>query len=131
MSSLEKMLGLLDVFTSEQPIWSSEDLIGHLGSPASTCYRYLKVLHTSGYLARVANGSYVLEQEGEQGEVRRGSLPSGSIGHRAGVLADRVDRLAERVGGKVGARHQHRGLADRVAPDARHGAEFVAVHPLQ
>ena len=60
MSSLEKMLGLLDVFTSEQPIWSSEDLIRHLGSPASTCYRYLKVLHTSGYLARVANGSYVL-----------------------------------------------------------------------
>lgn len=60
MSSLEKMLGLLDVFTTEQPIWSSEDLIRHLGSPASTCYRYLKVLHTSGYLARVANGSYVL-----------------------------------------------------------------------
>ncbi len=60
MSSLEKMLGLLDVFTTDQPIWSSEDLIQHLGAPASTCYRYLKVLHTSGYLARVANGSYVL-----------------------------------------------------------------------
>lgn len=60
MSSLEKMLGLLDVFTTEQPIWSSEDLIQHLGAPASTCYRYLKVLHTAGYLARVANGSYVL-----------------------------------------------------------------------
>jgi DNA-binding IclR family transcriptional regulator len=60
MSSLEKMLGLLNVFTTEQPIWSSEDLIQHLGAPASTCYRYLKVLHTSGYLARVANGSYVL-----------------------------------------------------------------------
>jgi len=60
MSSLEKMLGLLDVFTTDQPIWSSEDLIQNLGAPASTCYRYLKVLHTSGYLARVANGSYVL-----------------------------------------------------------------------
>lgn len=60
MSSLEKMLGLLDVFTTEQPIWSSEDLIQNLGAPPSTCYRYLKVLHTSGYLARVANGSYVL-----------------------------------------------------------------------
>ena len=60
MSSLEKMLSLLNVFTTEQPIWSSEDLIQHLGAPASTCYRYLKVLHTSGYLARVANGSYVL-----------------------------------------------------------------------
>lgn len=60
MSSLEKMLGLLNVFTAERPIWSSEDLIQNLGAPASTCYRYLKVLHTSGYLARVANGSYVL-----------------------------------------------------------------------
>lgn len=60
MNSLEKMLGLLDVFTSDRPIWSSEDLMQHLGSPASTCYRYLKVLHTAGYLARVANGSYVL-----------------------------------------------------------------------
>jgi DNA-binding IclR family transcriptional regulator len=60
MSSLEKMLGLLGVFTTERPIWSSEDLIQHSGAPASTCYRYLKVLHTSGYLARVANGSYVL-----------------------------------------------------------------------
>ena len=57
MSSLEKMLGLLGVFTTDRPIWSSEDLIQHLGAPASTCYRYLKVLHTSGYLARVANGS--------------------------------------------------------------------------
>lgn len=60
MSSLEKMLGLLDVFTTDQPIWSSEDLIQNLGAPASTCYRYLKVLHSAGYLARVANGSYVL-----------------------------------------------------------------------
>lgn len=60
MSSLEKMLGLLEVFTTDRPIWSSEDLMQHLGAPASTCYRYLKVLHTAGYLARVANGSYVL-----------------------------------------------------------------------
>jgi DNA-binding IclR family transcriptional regulator len=60
MSSLEKMLGLLNVFTTEQPIWSSEDLIRHVGSPASTCYRYLKVLHRAGFLSRVANKSYVL-----------------------------------------------------------------------
>ncbi len=60
MSSLEKMLSLLEVFTSERPVWSSEDLMQHLGAPASTCYRYLKVLHSAGYLARVANGSYLL-----------------------------------------------------------------------
>ena len=60
MSSLEKMLSMLDVFTTERAVWSSEELIQHLGAPPSTCYRYLKVLHTSGYLARVANGSYML-----------------------------------------------------------------------
>jgi DNA-binding IclR family transcriptional regulator len=60
MSSLEKMLGLLDVFTTERPIWSSEEMIEHAGVPASTLYRYLKVLHRAGYLSRVANKSYVL-----------------------------------------------------------------------
>jgi DNA-binding IclR family transcriptional regulator len=60
MSSLEKMLGLLDVFTTERPVWSSEELIEHAGVPASTLYRYLKVLNRAGYVSRVANKSYVL-----------------------------------------------------------------------
>ena len=60
MSSLEKMLSLLDVFTPAAPVWASDDLIRYSGSPPSTCYRYLKVLHSAGFLARVANGSYVL-----------------------------------------------------------------------
>lgn len=60
MSSLEKMLSLLDVFTTDKPVWSSEELIAHTGAPASTGYRYLKALHTAGYLARVASKSYVL-----------------------------------------------------------------------
>lgn len=60
MSSLEKMLSLLDVFSAQRPVWSSEELIQSLGTPASTGYRYIKVLHQAGYLARVANGSYIL-----------------------------------------------------------------------
>lgn len=60
MSSLEKMLSLLDVFTPVAPVWTTDDLMRYLGSPRSTCYRYLKVLHNAGLLARVANGSYVL-----------------------------------------------------------------------
>jgi DNA-binding IclR family transcriptional regulator len=60
MSSLERMVGLLDLFTPDSPVWSSEDLIGHLGVPASTGYRYIKVLQRAGLLARVANGSYVI-----------------------------------------------------------------------
>jgi len=60
MSSLKRMLALMDVFTPAAPVWSSEDLIRYSGVAASTCYRYLKILHSSGFLARVANGSYVL-----------------------------------------------------------------------
>ncbi|MPS30206.1 IclR family transcriptional regulator [Pigmentiphaga sp.] len=60
MSSLDKMLSLLDVFTPAAPVWTTEDLIRYSGAPASTCYRYLKTLHSGGLLARVANGSYVL-----------------------------------------------------------------------
>lgn len=60
MQSLQRMLGLLDVFTQAAPVWSAEDLIRFSGTSASTCYRYIKALHKAGLLARVANGSYIL-----------------------------------------------------------------------
>lgn len=60
MNSLEKMLSLLDVFTPAAPVWSTEDLIRYSGSSRSTCYRYVKVLQSAGFLAPVANGSYIL-----------------------------------------------------------------------
>ena len=60
MSSLEKMLSLLDVFTLVAPVWSAEDLIRYSGCSRSTCYRYLKALQTAGFLTPVANGSYIL-----------------------------------------------------------------------
>lgn len=59
-SSLEKMLGLLDVFTSSAPAWSTEDLIRFSGTSRSTCYRYIKVLQESGLLTPVAGGSWML-----------------------------------------------------------------------
>jgi len=60
MSSLERMLSLLDVFTLAAPVWSAEDLIRYSGCSRATCYRYLKVLQASGFLAPVAGGTYVL-----------------------------------------------------------------------
>lgn len=60
MSSLEKMLGLLDVFTIAAPVWSADDLIRYSGTSRATCYRYLKVLQASGFIAPVAGGAYVL-----------------------------------------------------------------------
>jgi DNA-binding IclR family transcriptional regulator len=60
MNSLEKALGLLDVFTPAAPVWSAEDLKRYSGASPATCYRYLKTLHKAGLLARVGNGSYTL-----------------------------------------------------------------------
>jgi len=60
VNSLEKMLGLLDLFTEAAPIWSADDLIRYMGSSRSTCYRYIKTLQGSGLISPVGNGSYVL-----------------------------------------------------------------------
>jgi DNA-binding IclR family transcriptional regulator len=60
MNSLERMLSLLDVFTLAAPVWSTDELIRYSGTSRSTCYRYLKVLQNAGFLAPVANGSYIL-----------------------------------------------------------------------
>ena len=59
-SSLEKMLGLLDVFTTTAPAWSTEDLIRYTGTSRSTCYRYIKVLQDAGLLTPVAGGAWML-----------------------------------------------------------------------
>ncbi len=59
-SSLEKMLALLDVFTSAAPAWSTEDLIRFSGTSRSTCYRYIKTLQEAGLLTPVAGGAWML-----------------------------------------------------------------------
>ena len=60
MNSLERMLSLLDVFTVEAPVWSTEDLIRHSGCSRSTCYRYIKALQDVGLLTPVAEGGFIL-----------------------------------------------------------------------
>ncbi|HEV7267894.1 MAG TPA: IclR family transcriptional regulator [Falsiroseomonas sp.] len=59
-SSLERMLGLLDVFTTAAPAWSTEDLIRFSGASRSTCYRYIKALQAAGLLTPVAGGAWML-----------------------------------------------------------------------
>src|ERR1700742_4302841 len=59
-SSLEKMLELLDVFTTAAPAWSTEDLIRFSGTSRSTCYRYIKALQDAGFLTPVAGGAWML-----------------------------------------------------------------------
>jgi DNA-binding IclR family transcriptional regulator len=60
MSSLVRLLSLLDMFTPTSSAWPSEALIAHLECAPSTGYRYIKAMHEAGLLTRVANGSYAL-----------------------------------------------------------------------
>jgi len=60
MSSLSKMLSILDLFTVEKPMWSSEAICDYIGCSAPTGYRYVRELVEAGLLARLGNGSYAL-----------------------------------------------------------------------
>lgn len=59
-NSLVRMLGVLDLFTSAAPAWSTDALIRSLGMSRSTGYRYIKALTDIGLLAPVSNGHYIL-----------------------------------------------------------------------
>ena len=60
VSSLHKMLSVLDLFTPSEPVWSTNDIIAALGTSRSTAYRYIRGLHEIGLLGAVGNGFYVL-----------------------------------------------------------------------
>lgn len=59
-TSIERMLGLLDLFTPAAPVRPVSDLFNYLGTSRSTSYRYIKALHEAGLIEAVANGRYVL-----------------------------------------------------------------------
>jgi len=60
VSSLTKMLGILDLFSAEKPLWSTIEIIDALETSRSTGYRYIKALNASGLLTAVGNGYYIL-----------------------------------------------------------------------
>jgi DNA-binding IclR family transcriptional regulator len=60
VSSLERMLGVLDVFSETEPVWTVEALVARLGLTRSTAYRYVKELCDAGLLAPVGGGGYSL-----------------------------------------------------------------------
>ncbi|MFA7432094.1 MAG: IclR family transcriptional regulator C-terminal domain-containing protein [Gemmobacter sp.] len=59
-TSIERVLGILDLFTEERPAWTVDMMMLELGQSRATTYRYVKVLADSGLLAPAAGGSYVL-----------------------------------------------------------------------
>ncbi len=60
MTSLERMIGILDLFDGSRMEWSVEDLYGRLGLTRSTLYRYLKVLTDAGLLTSLPDVGYTL-----------------------------------------------------------------------
>lgn len=56
MSSLKKMLSILDFFSIDKSIWSPDELIAETGLSRPTGYRYLKELCDSGLLRRSESG---------------------------------------------------------------------------
>lgn len=59
-SSTTRVLGVLDLFTLEAPVWTADMLMEHLGLGRATAYRYVKMLYEAGFLAPAAGGGYVL-----------------------------------------------------------------------
>lgn len=60
LKSLERMLGILDLFEGATPEWTVERLHQELGYTRSTLYRYLKVLTDAGFLAALPDIGYTL-----------------------------------------------------------------------
>jgi DNA-binding IclR family transcriptional regulator len=60
MSSLERMLKVIDAFSEDAPVWTVDRLVDELGTSRSTVYRYVKELCEAGFLAPVGGGGYIL-----------------------------------------------------------------------
>jgi DNA-binding IclR family transcriptional regulator len=59
-SSLERMLGVLDLFDDLHPSRSADDIAQALDVSLPTGYRYVKILGDAGLLQRVADSRYAL-----------------------------------------------------------------------
>ena len=56
MSSLERMLAILDLFTATVAMLTAEDIAARLDYSRPTAYRYVRVLVTAGLLVRMPQG---------------------------------------------------------------------------
>jgi DNA-binding IclR family transcriptional regulator len=59
-NSNDRVLGLIDLFTEAQPVWTTEALILKQGTSRASTYRDLKALVTTGFLTPVAPVAYAL-----------------------------------------------------------------------
>ena len=54
------MLGVMDLFSEDAPVWTVDDIASKLGYTRATAYRYVGELCDAGLLMRVAQGAYSL-----------------------------------------------------------------------
>jgi DNA-binding IclR family transcriptional regulator len=59
-NSLERMLGILNVFDESHPEWTPDGLMQRLGYSRPTLYRYLKTLKDAGLIVSVNQAAYTL-----------------------------------------------------------------------
>jgi DNA-binding IclR family transcriptional regulator len=86
------MLHILELFTEEEPEWSTVAIIEALETSRSTGYRYIKTLHEAGLLSTLRNGYYslgprIIEMDLQMRQTDPLLLAS------QGVLEDLVDRI--------------------------------------
>lgn len=60
MKTSDKVLSVLQLFSTERPEWSVEEASGELGLAQSTAYQYFGSLSRSGLIAATGGGRYVL-----------------------------------------------------------------------
>lgn len=59
-TSVTRVLGILDLFTPETPVWTVDMLGEQLHVARATIYRYIRALCDAGFLVPVAGAGYVL-----------------------------------------------------------------------
>jgi DNA-binding IclR family transcriptional regulator len=60
MTSADRLLGILELFSIDKPIWTVEEAAQKIGVSISTTYRYFNALTRSGLISPVRTGSYTL-----------------------------------------------------------------------
>jgi DNA-binding IclR family transcriptional regulator len=59
-TSIARVLGILDLFTPEIPVWTVDMLVERLALGRATVYRYVRALGNAGFLVPVSGAGYVL-----------------------------------------------------------------------
>jgi DNA-binding IclR family transcriptional regulator len=59
-SSIGRVLGILDLFTPETPVWTAEMIMERFGLARATVYRYVRALCDAGLLVAVAGAGFGL-----------------------------------------------------------------------